>query len=194
MGLEIERRFLVDGDGWQPHVCWRARLDQGYLVARPDGMTLRVRRTVFDTPGASDGAWLTLKARPPQSMPAAPAREGIVRQEFEYAIPAEDALALMAMASERISKWRHGLDLPGGAWVVDVFEGENAPLVVAEVELESHDQHVSVPCWCREEVTGRHELSNAALARQPLLRWSSLQRARLPAWFAVPPVASDTIS
>jgi CYTH domain-containing protein len=193
MALEIERRFLVDGDGWQRHVRWRARLDQGYLVARPDGVTLRVRRTAYEGPPPRHEAWLTLKARPPQSVDAT-SREGTVRQEFEYPIPAGDAAALMALAPQQLSKWRHGLDLPGGDWVVDVFDGDNAPLVVAEVELERPDQEVVVPNWCRQEVTGRHELSNAALARLPLARWSGTARAGLPAWLHLPEVASDTIS
>jgi CYTH domain-containing protein len=193
MALEIERRFLVDGDHWQRHVRWRARLEQGYLVASPDGMTLRVRRTQFTSPQPRCEAWLTLKARPPQTMASA-ARDGAVRQEFEYPIPPEDAAALMALAPQRLGKWRHGLDLPGGDWVVDVFEAANAPLVVAEVELDRPDREVAVPCWCREEVTGRHAFSNAALARHPLAHWGPGERAELPAWFPAPPVASDTIS
>ena len=195
MALEIERRFLVAGDGWRPHSRWHRQLRQGYLALAADGLTVRVR---------TDGerAWLTIKARA-----AAPAREDaqpaslvqmagsamagsamagsamagpeMVRHEFEYAIPLPDAEQLLALAPQQLSKCRHGLDLPGGEWVLDVFAGANAPLVVAEVELASTSSPVLVPDWCVQEITGRHELSNAALARQPLASWPEASRREL---------------
>jgi adenylate cyclase len=189
MALEIERRFLVRGDEWRRHILWQARLEQGYLVAGADGLTVRVRRAS----GAQPGAWLTLKARVPQGG-AGPllqgvGPEGLVRQEFEYPIPPDDAGALLALAPQQLSKWRYGLDLPGGNWVLDVFEEENAPLVVAEVEFEPASLHLGVvpgeglalepPPWCVRELTGRHELSNAALARRPLSDWPEAQRRDL---------------
>ena len=76
-------------------------------------------------------------------------------------------------------KCRHGLDLPGGDWVLDVFEGGNAPLLVAEVELEHPDQPVDLPAWCVRELTGRRDLSNAALAARPLALWTAVQRSEL---------------
>jgi len=160
MALEIERRFLVRGEAWRSHRCWSRRLDQGYLAAAADGLTLRVR-----CDGAG-GAWLTLK------YPAG----GIARQEFEYAIPESDALSLLERSQGRLSKQRHGLDCPGGEWVLDVFEGENAPLVIAEVELSHPDDPISVPTWCAAEISGLGQFSNAALARQPFALWSSAER------------------
>ena len=160
MALEIERRFLVSGSLWQAHVAWSAALRQGYLVSAAGGLTLRVR---------SDGAaqaWLTLK------FPAA----GIARQEFEYAIPPADAEALLQQCPEALSKQRHGLDLPGGDWVLDVFEAGNAPLVIAEVELEHADQAVPIPAWCAVEITGEGAFSNAALARRPFSQWPAEER------------------
>ena len=193
MALEIERRFLVRGEDWRRHILWQARLQQGYLVAGADGFTLRVRRA--SGTAAVAGAWLTLKARAAQGAGGAGqgmqalAPEGLVRQEFEYAIPPEDAGALLAMAPQQLSKWRYGLDLPGGEWVLDVFEAENAPLVVAEVEFEpesldpgvglGHPLALELPAWCVCELTGRHELSNAALARCPLSHWPEAQRREL---------------
>ena len=156
MALEIERRFLVAGQAWRGHVRWSRALRQGYLAASAGGLTLRVRS---DDAGS---AWLTLKLQ----------ADGIARDEYEYAIPAADAEALLARSGDRLSKWRHGLDLPGGDWVLDVFEGENAPLVVAEVELAHEDQAVAIPPWCVLELTGDGRFSNAALARRPLSQWS----------------------
>lgn len=171
MALEIERRFLVAGEQWRRHVRWRAQLQQGYLMADADGLTVRVRR-------AGDQAWLTIKARgghdDPTSLAAA-----MTRQEFEYPIPSADAEQLLQLAPQQLSKWRHGLDLPGGDWVLDVFEGANAPLVVAEVELADAGVPLEPPAWCVLELTGRHALSNAALARLPLARWPERERLAL---------------
>lgn len=208
MALEIERRFLVHGEQWREHIAGRAHLLQGYLVSGTGGLTLRVRSSRAEAPvggeaaagpGAAE-AWLTLKA--PVAAGEAPIGpgeasgqpDGLVRQEFEYAIPVADAQALLALAPFQISKWRYNLTLPGGDWVVDVFEAENAPLVLAEVELASVDQSPPLPPWCAEEVTGRHELSNAALARKPLQGWSPEQRRTLPGWLNGGAVTSDTIS
>lgn len=182
MGLEIERRFLVSGDGWRRHVRWQGELRQGYLTSTPGGFTLRVRLSQeLGVPGvdpaAGTRAWLTLKAPAPADEPRA--GEGLVRHEFEYPIPPADAGALLALTEWRLSKRRHGLDLAGGDWVVDVFEGGNAPLVVAEVELDQPDQPVAVPDWCGLELTGRHELSNAALAHEPFGSWPAERRQPL---------------
>jgi CYTH domain-containing protein len=190
VGLEIERRFLVIGQGWRRHVRWQGELRQGYLTSTPGGFTVRVRLSHEAAgaelePAKASGvrAWLTLKAPAPALDPA-PAAEpqsgsGLVRQEFEYPIPAADAAALLALTARQLSKRRHGLDLPGGDWVVDVFEGTNAPLVVAEVELDRPDQPVAVPDWCGLELTGRHELSNAALAHEPFASWPAERREPL---------------
>ena len=161
MALEIERRFLVSGLAWQAHVRWSATLRQGYLVSAAEGLTLRVRSD------DQQGAWLTLK------FPAG----GIARQEFEYAIPPGDAEALLLQCPQTLGKRRHGLDLAGGDWVLDVFEAGNAPLVIAEVELESADQPVQIPAWCAAEITGEGRFSNAALARHPFAAWSTEERA-----------------
>ena len=113
MALEIERRFLVSGQDWRQHVAWEAELAQGYLLSREDGLTIRVRlQRLHD---GEEQAWLTIKALAP-SEPASHAR-----LEFEYAIPVADARSMLQLASRQIRKTRHGLQLPGGDWVLDVF-------------------------------------------------------------------------
>jgi CYTH domain-containing protein len=171
MALEIERRFLVSDAGWRAHVSWQAELQQGYLLRREDGLTIRVRLQRPDN--GEDRAWLTLKAMADASMPS-PAR-----LEFEYGIPVADAVALLQLASWQVSKTRHGLLLPGGDWVLDVFAGANAPLVIAEVELEHPDDTPPIPSWCGQEVTHLHQLSNAALAQVPWQSWSDAERNSL---------------
>lgn len=157
-------------------------------------------------------AWLTIKAAPPAasapshdtlnpeagdriaSGPApasaagwlAPSAQALTRLEFEYAIPIADGEQLLHLSGSHLVKRRYGLDLPDGAWVVDVFEAENAPLVVAEVELPHADATYNRPDWCGAELTGWHQLSNAALAQHPLNRWSAPEREALlagkPLW------------
>lgn len=175
MAVEIERRFLVAGDGWRQHVRWEATLRQGYLVSAADGLTLRVRSSCR---AGVEEAWLTLKARPPQAGPE-PQEPALSRLEFEYPIPLADAEELLRLSSDQLGKRRCGLALPGGDWVLDVFEGANAPLVIAEVELDRADRPVSPPAWCGREITGLHQLSNAALARRPLSQWSPDERREL---------------
>lgn len=208
LALEIERRFLVSGGHWRRHSLWEARLRQGYLSRPGDGLTVRVRTSEPLQGQANAQAWLTLKAPPPlqgrsaasepTALPGAgamavgdatltpllePGRatDGLAlsRLEFEYPIPQPDAEALLALTEAQLVKCRHGLDLAGGDWVLDVFEGANAPLVVAEVELEHPDQAVELPAWCVREVTDRRELSNAALAARPLAAWSESERQEL---------------
>jgi CYTH domain-containing protein len=165
MALEIERRFLVSGQRWREHIRWSRALRQGYLVGSADGLTLRVRVD------GTNGAWLTLK------YPAA----GIAREEFEYPIPLEDADALLQRCETALCKCRFGLNGPGGDWVLDVFEADNAPLVIAEVELASPEQEVPIPPWCVVEITGIGAFSNAALAATPFAQWPEVERRQ---WLA----------
>jgi len=163
MPLEIERRFLVTDGAWRDRAGPAQPLRQGYLAGSKTGFTVRLRLR------GTDQAWLTLKA------PA----EGFARHEFEYTIPVADAEALWTLAPHRLTKTRFALDLPGGDWVVDVFDGENAPLVLAEVELPAADAPLQLPAWCGQELTGDDRWSNAALAHQPFARWPQEWRKSL---------------
>ena len=185
MALEIERRFLVRGELWRPHALSDRLIRQGYLASGGEGLTLRVR---LARPSAGPmAAFLTLKLPAtgadlpgPEHGDAIPAAGvALTREEYEYPIPSTDAEALLERCPHRLGKTRFAMDLPGGDWVLDVFEGANAPLVVAEVELERADQPVAVPPWCAREITGRRELSNAALARCPLALWPEADRQAL---------------
>ncbi len=151
MPVEIERKFLVAGNGWRAHVLGTQRLRQGYLAA-DTGITLRVR-TIDDA-----RAVITIKAGGP----------GLSRNEFEYPIPIRDARQLLALATgEVLAKRRHTLDLPGGDWVLDEFEGTHAGLLLAEVELPTTDALPPLPSWLGDEVTSDPRYYNAALARLP---------------------------
>ncbi len=171
MALEIERRFLVTGEEWKAHVSWEAALRQGYLLNREDGLTARVR--LQEQQDGKVQAWLTIKAVAASDAPRH------ARLEFEYAIPVEDGQELLRLARWQVNKKRHGLVLPGGDWVLDVFYGSNAPLMIAEVEIDRPEDKPSIPPWCLKEITGMHQLSNAALARLPIQQWSESERNSL---------------
>jgi adenylate cyclase len=163
MALEIERRFLVIDETWRQHVEWEAEIKQGYLFSSEDGLTTRIR--VQTQPNRAPQAWLTIKAKGPSKVMAH------ARLEFEYAIPVEDAEELLSLSPWYLEKKRHGLHLSEGDWVLDIFSGSNSPLVIAEVELTHPEAKPPIPVWCGKEVTGVHQLSNAALARHPLQNW-----------------------
>jgi adenylate cyclase len=154
MGQEIERKFLVVGDGWRPGARGQ-RFRQGYLSSTRE-RTVRVRVH-------GDRAALTIKG---------PAR-GIVRPEFEYEIPVADAEILLDTLCERplIEKTRWFVEFGGLSWEIDEFAGENAGLVMAEVELEREDQPFDLPPWAGAEVTHDARYQNASLVRHPYARW-----------------------
>jgi len=151
MPVEIERKFLVVGEGWREAALGPPMpIRQGYVVdGAGTGMTVRVRLS-------GERAWLTLKS--PGLM---------TRAEFEYAIPVGDAQALLDShcASPPLAKRRTRVGHGGLVWEVDEFEGRLAGLVVAEVELSSAGQAVALPPWVGAEVTQDSRFQNAALAR-----------------------------
>ena len=148
---EIERKFLVRNDGWRAHATDGRRLRQAYL-ARTDALAVRVR--VTDDAEAE----LTIKSANP----------GMRRREFEYAVPVEEARALMDLALGRpIEKRRHTAPAEPGTWEIDVFGGEHAGLVIAEIELPDEGAAFARPGWLGEEVTDDPRYYNAALAGLP---------------------------
>ncbi|MDP6978812.1 MAG: CYTH domain-containing protein [Myxococcota bacterium] len=147
--IEIERKFLVTGDGWRAGAEGEA-IAQGYLTASP-APTVRVR--VGDR-----GSFLTIKGK----------AKGITTPEFEYEIPRDHALAILALCTEgRIEKTRYRVDVESHVFEVDVFEGDNEGLVMAEVELEREDEPYPRPPWLGREVSHDPRFKNARLARDP---------------------------
>jgi adenylate cyclase len=152
MGIEIERKFLVTGDGWRQGTG--LAYAQGYLNRDPQ-RTVRVRI-------AGGKAFLTVKG----------ASKGATRAEFEYAIPVDDAAQLLELSDGPVvRKVRRVIEHAGSTWEVDEFEGDNAGLVLAEVELESEGQAYSKPEWLGREVTGDPRYYNSSLAANPYGRW-----------------------
>lgn len=155
MGKEIERKFLVSGEAWKDGARSR-RLRQGYL-SLDKHRTIRVRV-------AGEEAWLNLKG----------STSGISRTEFEYPIPLADALAMLRelCLGPVIDKTRHEIRHGEHTWEVDEFHGENAGLVVAEIELSSEDEAFERPPWLGAEVSGDPRYFNASLVRHPFRDWA----------------------
>jgi len=155
MGTEIERKFLVDTARWTPRDAG-TRFVQGYLCADPTRV-VRVRRE-------GDRAKLTIKG----------ATSGITRTELEYDIPVDDAELMLATMCEPplVEKTRYCEDHGGTRWEIDVFHGENAGLVLAEVELPSEDAPFVRPAWATTEVSHDPRYYNANLAKRPFRRWT----------------------
>lgn len=156
MGIEVERKFLVETDQWQAAATSSTRIVQGYL-ARTDTTTVRVRIR-------GERAFLTIKGK----------ATGIARSEFEYEIPTEDAMAMLdeLSAGPLIDKVRHLVPVADHVWEVDVFAGANAPLVLAEVELSASDEQFQRPDWVGEDVSHDSRYYNVNLACAPYGSWA----------------------
>lgn len=155
MPKEIERKFLVEGDGWRDAVESETHIMQGYL-ANNQNATVRVRV-------AGEQAWLTIKGM----------MQGPSRSEYEYSIPTEDAVAMLEelAVSAPIDKVRYRVRHGGHVWDLDVFAGDNTGLVMAEVELSHEDEAFDMPDWAGREVTGDGRFYNVNLARHPYRHW-----------------------
>ena len=153
MPKEIERKFLVVSDGYKSSP--RKYYKQGYLSVEPD-KTVRVRVV-------GDKGFLTVKGR----------NNGISRAEYEYEIPAADANDMLdnLVKTGVIEKWRYVCVIDGKKWEVDEFLGDNAGLVVAEIELQSEDEPFTKPAWAGDEVSGDERYYNSSLSQNPYKNW-----------------------
>ena len=156
MAKEIERKFLVAHQAWRESVNTIHVYRQGYLSYDSE-RTVRVRATEVT-------GYLTIKG----------ITEGLTRDEFEYEIPLADALALLQLCERpAIEKKRYIVPNGTHVWEVDVFEGVNEGLVVAEIELGSEDEAFDKPNWLGNEVSGDRKYSNSALSLHPFKDWSN---------------------
>jgi adenylate cyclase len=153
MGIEIERKFLVTGDGWRTGASG-VPMRQGYLALGPPA-SVRVRIE-------GERALLNIKE----------STLGLRRDEFEYEIPVADAEELLFhCGGSVIEKQRFNVQHGGRDWEVDVFGGPNAGLVVAEVELDDENERVDLPPWVGEEVSRDPRYRNTYLSAHPYRTW-----------------------
>jgi adenylate cyclase len=155
MALEIERKFLVNGE-FRSEAVEATRIVQGYLCSAP-GRTVRIRIR-------GNKAYVTIKGG------AGPA--GFTRYEWEKEIPMEEAEELLLLCEPAlIEKTRYLIKQGDHLFEVDEFSGENAGLIIAEIELKSEDEHFEKPAWLGEEVTGDPRYYNSSLSGNPYSSW-----------------------
>lgn len=153
MGNEIERKFLINQQ-LLPVPDSTESFEQGYLLEDLASVRLRIR---------GENCYLTIKSCEP----------GLSRKEFEYSIPMSDGLEMLSsLCGQSVRKKRHFFRRGDQVWEVDEFEGKNAGLWLAELELKEENEAFEPPDWVEAEVTGQEKYSNAYLARHPFQDWS----------------------
>lgn len=165
MATEIERKFLVIDDAWRAQVARSQRMSQGYLI---DAARITDARCSVRVRVAGEAAWLNIKS----------AELGVRRQEYEYSIPREDAQCMLRdFCNGVVEKTRHYVEFDGHTFEVDEFHGDNAGLIVAELELDAVDQTFARPSWLGGEVSAATRYYNLNLVHHPYSRWSADEKA-----------------
>lgn len=155
MPQEIERKFLLKNKDWKAQVNKSYALKQGYLSTHPE-RTVRVRIK-------GEKGILTIKGK----------NEGISRAEYEYEIPLIDAEELLLVCEKPIiEKTRYEVYVNEHTWEIDVFEGVNKGLSVAEIELKSENEAFEIPEWIGVEVSNDPRYYNSSLIRAPYSSWN----------------------
>lgn len=155
MATEIERKFLLKDSSWKKLVDEGTHYSQGYLVGS-EHASVRVRIQ-------GERGFLNIKS----------ATIDITRQEFEYEIPLDEASEMLETLCEKplISKRRYHLKNENHLWEIDVFDGDNDGLVVAEIELNVKNENFAKPEWLGEEVSDDHRYYNVCLVKHPFKDW-----------------------
>lgn len=155
MAKEIEHKFTVKSNHYKT-LAAPTLYRQGYIPTQ-NGMTVRVRI-------AGEKGFLTLKDK----------TVGMSRNEFEYEIPVQEARQMLDTMCDKpqIEKYRYVIPAEQGLkWEVDEFLGDNAGLVVAEIEVPTEDTKFSLPEWIGKEVTGDKKYNNSQLYKKPYKEW-----------------------
>lgn len=154
MAQEIERKYLVKGQAWKQGVKGTV-YRQGYLSS--------VKERVVRVRTIENKGFLTIKG----------ITKGVSRSEFEYEISVADANLMLDDICEKplIEKTRYKVPVGGLVFEIDEFFGENAGLVVAEVELQDEDQKIDLPYWIGAEVSGDPRYFNSNLIKHPFTKW-----------------------
>ena len=160
MATEIERKFLIKNESWRQKIQRSVPMRQAYL-ANTAQASIRIRI-------AKDVAHLNIKS----------AVSAIVRDEYEYQIPMDDAeeMFMQLCLPGRISKTRHYVEHSDEIWEIDEFHDENAGLIVAESELNEAKQAFPRPSWLGAEVSHLERYYNHLLINMPYGRWSDITR------------------
>ena len=148
MNNEIERKYLVnefDTTLSQDKI----EIKQGYIHSG-EGRVVRVRTF-------NEKAYITVKYR----------KSKITRAEFEYEIPYDDAIDMLnnCCGNSVLIKTRYIYIYNGKKWEIDVFDGKNKGIILAEIELENENEEFDIPPFVIREVTSEPQYSNHNLAK-----------------------------
>tara|TARA_B100001989_G_scaffold156962_1_gene112350 strand:+ start:69 stop:536 length:468 start_codon:yes stop_codon:yes gene_type:complete len=154
MAFEIERRFLLKNDNWKEFINKKVFIEQGYLSKNLDDWIIRIRFNGKDFK-------ISLKKH----------IKNFTNFEFEYSIPRKDGEKIMSNLSNKIKKERFFLEVENETWIVDCFKESNYPLEIAEIELSSEEEDISLPSFISKEITGLTHYSNVSLSNKPFSEW-----------------------
>ena len=156
MPIEIERKFLMANDDWRQHVSASHRIRQGYM-GEIDKASVRIRVQ-------GDKANINIKS----------ATLEMRRMEYEYAIPLDEALEMLETLCKQpqVDKTRYLVEQGKHTWEIDEFYGDNAGLIVAEIELSDEAEVFDKPAWIGEEVTQDPRYYNVNLINHPYKQWT----------------------
>ncbi|MBF0412038.1 MAG: CYTH domain-containing protein [Desulfamplus sp.] len=162
MGIEIERKFLVTDNSWLTSDIKYVQIKQGYLKNSSES-SVRIRV-------AGEKGFITVKGKIGSLLKNK--NSTIMRLEFEYEIPVKDALEMLKLCENPlIEKVRYQVYFMDFEWCIDLFEGDNQGLVVAEIELESEEQKFETPHWAGEDVSDDPRYLNSNLITNPFKKW-----------------------
>lgn len=150
MSIEIERKYLVEGD-FKAFVHMSYMIKQGYLSKVPE-RTVRIR--IRDKQG-----FITIKG--------VSNKTGLSRYEFEKEISLKEAEELLNICENGIiEKTRHIILYEGNTFEVDEFHSRLEGLIIAEIELKDEIQTFDKPSWLGKEVTGDRRYYNSFLSEE----------------------------
>ena len=155
MNFEIERRFLIKNNKWRKYIINQVLIVQGYLSSNNDEWIVRLR-------SENKNFKLTLKKHIVNS----------TSLEFEYKINREEGNQILSQIKNKIEKDRFYLKINNKNWIVDIFKNINAPLEIAEIELNSEKETIAIPDFISKEITGMKIFSNYQLSINPFSSWS----------------------
>jgi len=155
MIFEIERRFLIKNNDWEKLINKKSNIIQGYLSSKSESWLVRLR-------SENRSYKLTLKKYISYSK----------NLEFEYDIPEKDGEIIISQIKTPIIKERYYLLFQEREWIIDRFKGNNFPLEIAEVELQTIDEKINLPSFLSTEITGLKKFSNFELFQKPFSSWS----------------------
>lgn len=164
MAREIERKFLLKNTDWKKAAYQKTHFAQGYLNDISDQTSKSSVRVRLE----GDKANMNIKSL----------EIGLSRDEYEYEIPYAEGQKMLASLSVGpvIEKDRYLVKFGHHTWEIDEFHGDNAGLVVAEVEMQSEDDRVEIPDWVGREVTEEVRFYNISLSKKPYNSWTRDER------------------